>query len=769
MLKHILRRLIDYLRNLFILALCYSGLNKMYCYVMKMSRSGNGIRILAYHDIGDGRYLNLSVPEKVFKMHIEFLIKNKYNIISLKRAVAMLKTGERVPDKTVVITFDDGYKSMLTSVYPLVKQYQIPIAIFLSVGPLETGRPLFVDMLRFAFEKTFEKKLDLTSLGLQQYTLDTNSERMKAIADINNYGKQKCNEIKEQIIASVFAALKIDIEDPRLKSITLNWNEVAWMNQQGITFGAHTVSHPVLANVCKEDARIELSESKRIIELNIGENVDFFAYPFGSRDCYTLEIRKMVEENKFTAACVLTSGMNKAGEDLFLLKRTNITYSSALKPNWFFVRPHFSVMLSGSYEWIAGMIKNAIKKGKMAGQVKNSQVNNGKINILFLIDSFNGPGAGTERHLRYLASKLDKSKFRCLICYFDGNDVLANIMEGEGIPTIYLPLKRIYGLKAVQVAFKITKIIKENNIDIVQTYHFKSDTYGVLVSKLAGVKKIISSRRDTGDLKKPRQILLNRLVNRFIDHFIMVSDKVGRKITGAEKIDSGRIDTIYNGVDLNKYSVSNNGQAIAVRKELSIPLDAFVIGTTAVFRPEKGYDIFLEGIRRICNDLQNWKVLLIGGGNGYEKIRSYCSDLGLEHNVIFLGYRKDVERYLEAIDVFCLIPKNNEGFSNAILEAMAMGRPIIASDVGGNAEAVVHNETGLIIPPNDSQHFAEAVIEMYKNPVMRATMGKKARIRSENAFSLDQMVKKHENLYIKIMGSKAETTQCRNTSKSQQS
>src|SRR5208283_1079914 len=97
MIKFFVRRLIDYVRNLFILALCYSGLNKMYCYFMGLSRSGNGIRILAYHDIGDGRYLNLSVPEKVFKMHIEFLVKNKYNIISLKRAVTMLKTGECVP------------------------------------------------------------------------------------------------------------------------------------------------------------------------------------------------------------------------------------------------------------------------------------------------------------------------------------------------------------------------------------------------------------------------------------------------------------------------------------------------------------------------------------------------------------------------------------------------------------------------------------------------------------------------------------------------
>jgi peptidoglycan/xylan/chitin deacetylase (PgdA/CDA1 family) len=326
-----------------------------------MLRSGHGITILAYHDISEGKYLYLSVPEKVFKMHIKFLLKNKYNIISLKRAVMMLKTGERIPKKTVVITFDDGYKSMFTTVFPLVKKYQIPITIFLSVEPLITGRPLFVDALTFAFENTLEKKLNLTSFGLQQYSLDIDSERLKAISDIDQYGKRKCHESKEQIIASVFSALKIDREDSRLKNLMLNWNEVKEMHKHGVSFGAHTISHPNLTNISEEEARTELSESKKIIEKNIGENVDFFAYPYGSRDSYNLKIRKMVEENGFTAACILTSGVNKAGEDLFLLKRTNITYADSLKPHWLFVRPHFSVTLSGFYERIVKTIKNTVK------------------------------------------------------------------------------------------------------------------------------------------------------------------------------------------------------------------------------------------------------------------------------------------------------------------------------------------------------------------------------------------------------------------------
>jgi len=355
------RNIINYTRNFIMAAKHYTGLNTMYCYFRGMSRSGHGITILAYHDISEGKYLYLSVPEKVFQMHIEFLIKKKYNIISLKRAVMMLKTGECIPKKTVVITFDDGYKSMFTTVFPLVKKKQIPITIFLSVEPLVTGHPLFVDALTFAFENTLGEKLDLTSFGLQQYSLDIESERLKAISDIDQYGKRTCNESKEQIIASVFSALKIDRDDSRLKNLMLNWNEVKEMHKYGVTFGAHTVSHPNLTNISEEEARTELSESKKIIEKNLGENVDFFAYPYGSRDSYNLRIRNMVEESGFTAACTLNSGVNKAGEDNFLLKRTNITYTDSLKPHWLFVHPHFSVTLSGLYELIVKKIKNMVK------------------------------------------------------------------------------------------------------------------------------------------------------------------------------------------------------------------------------------------------------------------------------------------------------------------------------------------------------------------------------------------------------------------------
>ena len=384
-----------------------------------------------------------------------------------------------------------------------------------------------------------------------------------------------------------------------------------------------------------------------------------------------------------------------------------------------------------------------------------------KINVLFLIDMFNGPkdgpekhvSGGTERHLYALAVGLDRDKFNCIVCFFEGNNVLADLLEKESIPAIALQLKKLYQLKALATALKLARIIKKNRIDIVQTYHFKSDTYGVFISRLSGVEKIISSRRDTGDLKTPRQLLLNKMMNRFIDSFIVVCNKVGASLARSEGIDFKKMTTIYNGVDLKRFSSTASLATDHLKTELGIKKDAFVLGSAALFRPEKGYDVLLDGIKRLAPHLQNWKVLLIGDGPSYEQCKEYCRTNNLDGIVIFAGYVENVEAYLKAMDVFCLIPKNNEGFSNAVLEAMAMGKPVIATDVGGNNEAVIDGETGLIIPAGNPQIFTEAVMTLYKDPVKRTKMGQKARERAEEYFSHEKMITEHEKFYQKILQS----------------
>lgn len=339
-----------------------------------------------------------------------------------------------------------------------------------------------------------------------------------------------------------------------------------------------------------------------------------------------------------------------------------------------------------------------------------------------------------------------------MIVSFDmGEFYLVKQIRESGTPVINLPVGRFYNFNALKKAFALYKIIKKNHIGLVQTYHIKSDVYGVFIARFSGVSKIISSKRDTGDLKSGLHYFLNRLVNPLITGFIVVANAVGKVVSKKEKISPDKITTIYNGVDLKKCRPPDEKGFIESRKKLGLSAADFVVGTVAWFRLEKNYDIFFNAIERASKTIPNLKVVAVGGGDLLEAFRESSKARGFLKQVIFTGAVEDVSRYLQVMDVACLVPGKNEGFSNSILEKMATGLPMIVSDVGGNAEAVIDGYNGIVISPNDSVALAEAIIHLYGHPEKRKMMGFNSRKRVEEMFSIQRMVQQHEEYYEKIM------------------
>lgn len=730
-IKFVLRLLISSL-------LYYSGFISLYRYINMRNGNDKGIKILAYHDIGDySTFLNLQIPEKVFKGHIEYLIKNSYHIISLEEAVNLLKKDEPISKDTVVITFDDCYKSFYKKVFPIIKKYRIPVTFFISTGPLDNGHPLFIDALIYAVENTKKEVLDMSSLGLKKYSIKSKILKEKAIYEINEYSKGLGNKDKKELLESISRQLEIDFNYRELKNRILSWDEVVEMSKNSLVeFGAHSIFHPSLSRVPTHVAENEILNSRKHIQDKLNKEIKTFAYPYGSTRDINEAVRDMIKKNNFLCACTLLMGINNPDDDLFLLKRTCVTnniHSKVLLP---FSKAIFAVQMSD-------ILKKRTNRRQKAKNIK-------KINILFLIDTLIG-FAGTEKHLLNLVRGLDKSKFNCIVCCFEGKEQTMQPFLKQGITVEGLNLNKVYSLKALFVVFRLAKIIKKYSIDIVQTYHFKSDTYGIFVSKLIGVSKIISSRRDVGDLKKPRQIFLNRVMNRFVDRFITVCNKVGKRFNEIENIPYEKMVTLYNGVDINKFNTRNGSNQDDLRNKLCIYEDDFVVGTSAIFRKEKAHHIFFQAVDKTMPYINNLKALVLGHGETKRYFEEYCNQSSLKDIVKFTGYVEDVENYLSLMDVFCYVPNKNEGFSNAILEAMAMGKPVIATDVGGNAEAVVHNETGLIIPPDDSGSLVEAIFKLYRNPELRLEMGRKARRRVEEEFPLEKMIREHERLYEELV------------------
>ncbi|MEC4685155.1 MAG: glycosyltransferase [Nitrospirota bacterium] len=709
-----------------------------------MNKGSAGIKILAYHDIADKGYLNLEVPEKIFRRHVRYLVKNNYNLISLEDAANLLESCKKVPRKTVVITFDDGYKSVYHAVFPVVKEFGVPITVFLATGSIGSSNgnlPPFVDAVAHAIRNTAKRELDLSEWNFMKYPLRTAILKEKAIKEVNEYSKNLSTINRKKFLEFIFRHLNVDAADYDLKNKMLSWEEIIEMNKEGISFGAHTHTHPSLSRIPIEEAREEILLSKKLMEERLDKEISTFAYPYGSDKDINGKIRDIVEDVGFKCACVLKDGINRAGDDLFLLKRACVTNQIKTTLLSFFSEAVFSVQMTGFLDFIHN---RRIRKMRCRQEEKK------KIKVLYIIDQLKA-GAGTERHLVRLATLLDKERFNTAISFFEGAPgTIHEEIRKQGVPVKDLNLSRIYSHRALVQGIRLGRFIRENKIDIVQTFHFKSDTFGVVVAKLAGAQKIISSRRDTGDLKKPRQIFLNKLMNRFIDRFIMVCNTVGRKVYENEGVPEHKTQTIYNGVDIKRFSHNSVDRVQRIREKLRYSESDFVVGTSAIFRPEKAYHVFFEGIEKVLPSIKSLKVLVLGFGPTKDYFESYCSNGPLKNIVKFMGFVEDVERFLPLMDVFCLVPNKNEGFSNAILEAMSAGRPVIASDVGGNAEAVIHNETGIIIPPDDSDRLSQAILELYNNPERRVRMGVKARERAASTFSLEKMIKEHERFYEEV-------------------
>lgn len=371
------------------------------------------------------------------------------------------------------------------------------------------------------------------------------------------------------------------------------------------------------------------------------------------------------------------------------------------------------------------------------------------IRILYIIDFLHGySGGGTERHLLQLTNLLDRKKFLPTIVGFDvGDTPLTRVLRDAGVGVVSFPVGRYYTPRAIQRTHALAALIRGQKPDIVQTFHFKSDLLGAIAARAADVPWIISSRRDMGDNKKPWQRLLNRGANRFFHGFIAVCDAVGEALAVREGVRPERITRIYNGVDAIRYSPADVATRGILRADLGLSPEDFVVGMVAVFRPEKDYKVFFEAIRRLHMSIPRLKAIAVGSGPTLEAQRNWCRDAGLEGIVIFPGAVQNVEKYLQMFDVACFVPSQNEGFSNALLEKMSMGLPVVATDVGGNREAVVNSFNGVLIPPGDSRRLEEALLFLYQRPDLRKEMGQRSRHRVETLFTLERMITAHAAFY----------------------
>ncbi|OGP76169.1 MAG: hypothetical protein A2V86_14555 [Deltaproteobacteria bacterium RBG_16_49_23] len=366
-----------------------------------------------------------------------------------------------------------------------------------------------------------------------------------------------------------------------------------------------------------------------------------------------------------------------------------------------------------------------------------------KIKLFLLIDTISGPNGGTEKHVLQLIRLLNPDRFQV---YF-GSLYTSKWLE-ENPPACWKLILNFKGYRHpnfLSQFIKLARFLRRERIKIIQTFFLESNIIGVLAGRLAGVPVKTASRRNLGHRYTPFRTMFLRTFKKLTTCYIANCDKVRQFFIKNENINPRKIKVIYNGVDQAYFRPGNK----VTRAQLGIPGDKLVIGMVANLKKIKGIDFFMQAAKLISQKRGDVIFVVIGGEYEEEYYHKMRAELGLKEVVQFLGIKADVRDYLNAFDL-AVNSSLTEGFSNSILEYMACGLPVVATDVGGNPEAVIDGQSGIIVPAGDSERLARAMETLLNDGQMRKRMGEKGRQRIVDNFSQSKMISEMEKLYLDL-------------------
>jgi len=371
-----------------------------------------------------------------------------------------------------------------------------------------------------------------------------------------------------------------------------------------------------------------------------------------------------------------------------------------------------------------------------------------KINILFVINSL--PIGGCELGLVEIVKRLDKERFRPVVICLKEEGILAEkIIKGGG--KIYSCLLRSkYDLWIIP---RLISLIKREKIDIVYTL-LEGDAmfWGRLSAKIAGVPVIVSSIHSFKTLGGKRGIInpFNKLLLPITHKIITVGQVQKDCLIEEEGIEAGKVVLIHDGVDLTLFG---GKREIIVEEYLGIPDRAPVVGIVAALHPVKAHEVFLEAAARILEVKPGVHFLIVGDGPRKEELVELSHSLGIASSIHFLGFRLDIPQITSCFDL-SVLSSDSEAFPNVLLEAMAAGKPVVATNVGGCPEIVIPGETGFLAPPRDPEALSRVILTLLKDRKLAEEMGKRGRKRVERFFSVEKMVGEREQLFEDLLKEK---------------
>lgn len=368
--------------------------------------------------------------------------------------------------------------------------------------------------------------------------------------------------------------------------------------------------------------------------------------------------------------------------------------------------------------------------------------------ILYIVNRMDVGGSQT--HLVQVLRLLDRERFEPFLCCLTGQGALLDAARETGTTVISGGLGALKSPRALGALRRLRAFMRAERIDVVHNYLLRANVIGTVAARGARVPVVLASKRGCHE-RHGWEMLGARLSNRLADCVTANSNAVRAFVHGHEGCPLAKMVVIPSGIDTDRFAPLPPAD---FKARLGLPADAVVVGSLTRMRVRKGVEEFLRAMGEICRARPAVHVVIAGDVEMDDEVRALVAAAGLGDRLHLLGRRSDVPEVLSAFDLFVL-SSHGEGMSNAILEAMAMEKPVVATGVGGTVEVVAEGVTGHLVPARDAGALAAGIMRVLDDPHRGRAMGARGRQVVVDRFSARAMVRQMETLYMQLLAARA--------------
>jgi glycosyltransferase involved in cell wall biosynthesis len=349
---------------------------------------------------------------------------------------------------------------------------------------------------------------------------------------------------------------------------------------------------------------------------------------------------------------------------------------------------------------------------------------------------------GSERQVAEVAMSLDRTLFRPSIVCFDARGVRADDLRRAGVPVVELPVRSFVAPKTVSLAWQFVTSLRADGVVLAHPFDVPTVLFGVPLARAAGVPIVLSSQRGDRRLFSRKDQRLLKVTDYLADGVVVNSDYVRHVLTTTFGVADGRLHTCRNGLDTRAFDASNRARLPTLAP------GGLIVGIVAALRSEKSIETLIDAFSRLADSRHH--LVIVGDGPCAQELRARAESAGVMSRTTFAPATPDVASWYRSIDLFVL-PSINESFSNSLMEAMACGCAVVASNVGGNPELVQDGSNGLLFEPRNAVDLAARLESLIDDEILRTRLAAAAVDTIEAGYTRAIAAKRLASLYEEMI------------------